>query len=473
VPVRGVEPMSLRIQGERLKVVEGRLPTFGADEVIVGVPLSKRVRDCRVGDTLLFNVTPFKVVGLFTHDGAYASEVWGDVVRITGATQRPFRQRLVALRSPGIDAAGVPAISRAIEDDPRTPMKLQTEKAYFAAQTSNLGGVLTVLATILTTLMGTAAVLGAVNTMLAAVGARTREVGILVALGYRGMSVFLLGLVEAALIGAVGPRLPDRAAAQRPRLHELNTFTEVAFARAPRCSCGRSSRDAGPSAEPSPRGVPRAQPTAALRRLDPGRVSPPDRWRNSRGTRCARSRLRVRGALPGFLRSVVTPFDEASRARPRSGRRLSAVGLFAELPATYREALLEMDGVESVNRWSWFEGSTATPRTSSPAWRSTSTCSSTSTRRSSCPRSSGRRSSRTDAAAWWGPGSSPSSGSRSRHRLLGHLLPSSRGLPDSRPLPTRPRTPRSRTRAWFSWDYLQEVWSATDRAGIPDARSSW
>jgi putative ABC transport system permease protein len=231
VPVRGVEPMSFRIQGERLRVVDGRMPAFGADEVIVGRPLSKRIRDCRVGDTLVFNVTPFKVVGLFTHDGAYASEVWGDVVRITGATQRPFRQRLVALLAPGHD---VSKIAAEIENDPQTPMKLQTERAYFAAQTSNLGGVLMVLATILTILMGTAAVLGAVNTMLAAVGARTREVGILVSLGYRGFSVFLSFLLEAGIIGLAGGLLGCLIVLPLNGLEtgttNWNTFTEVAFA---------------------------------------------------------------------------------------------------------------------------------------------------------------------------------------------------------------------------------------------------
>jgi putative ABC transport system permease protein len=59
----------------------------------------------------------------------------------------------------------------------------------------------------------------------------------------------------------------------------------------------------------------------------------------------------------GFLRSIVTSLEEAVKSA--SSDRLvvsSAVGLFAELPATYREGLLQVDGVESVNRWSWFGG---------------------------------------------------------------------------------------------------------------------
>jgi ABC-type lipoprotein release transport system permease subunit len=231
VTVRGIEPASLAIQGARWRLVEGRAPRFGTDEVVVGKPLTTRMRNCRVGATLVFNVTPFQVVGVFAHEGAYSSEIWGDVDRITAALQRPFRQRVVAKVKPGTD---VDAVARELEDDKRIPVKAQTERAYYRSQTSRLGDVLMFLATVLTSLMGAAAVLGAVNTMLAAVGARTREVGILVALGYRGSSVFLSFLVEAAVIGVVGGLvgcllvLPLNGI--QTSTTNWNTFTDVSFA---------------------------------------------------------------------------------------------------------------------------------------------------------------------------------------------------------------------------------------------------
>lgn len=58
-----------------------------------------------------------------------------------------------------------------------------------------------------------------------------------------------------------------------------------------------------------------------------------------------------------FLRSVVTTLDVA--VRTASTNRItvqSAVSLFAELPAAYRETIAELPGVESVNRWTWFGG---------------------------------------------------------------------------------------------------------------------
>ena len=45
-------------EGE-LELIQGRWPRFGTDEVVVGRPLTTRMKDCRVGDTLMLNVTPF------------------------------------------------------------------------------------------------------------------------------------------------------------------------------------------------------------------------------------------------------------------------------------------------------------------------------------------------------------------------------------------------------------------------------
>lgn len=69
-----------------------------------------------------------------------------------------------------------------------------------------------------------------------------------------------------------------------------------------------------------------------------------------------------------FLRSVLTTMRSA--IEHASGDRLtvqSAVSLFAELPASYRDAIAQVPGVASVNRWTWFggtyqDGSTFFPR---------------------------------------------------------------------------------------------------------------
>jgi ABC-type lipoprotein release transport system permease subunit len=231
VTVRGVEEASFAVHEGRFRLVEGRLPRFGLDEVVVGAPLAGRVEGCRVGETIRVNVTPFLVVGLFQHDGAYASEVWGDAQRLGEAMQKPTRQRLVARAREGADLA---AAARELESDRRTPIVLRSEREYYRSQTSRLGGTLLFLAVLTTSFMGAAAALGAVNTMLASVGSRTREVGVLVSLGYRARAVFLSFLVEAGVVGVLGGLLGSAIVLPlhglRTDVVNWNTFTQVAFA---------------------------------------------------------------------------------------------------------------------------------------------------------------------------------------------------------------------------------------------------
>jgi putative ABC transport system permease protein len=231
VPLRGIQPMSLELMDDHVELVAGRWLEFGSDEVVVGEPLLERMEGAQIGDTITLNITPFKVVGVFHHDGAQAGEIWGDVERMMEALDRPFYQRVVARVVPGTDFA---ALAEEMEGDVRVPSKVQAEPAYLAAQTTFLSGTLNFLAYFLTIVMGASAVLGAVNTMLASVAARTHEIGVLMAVGYRRFAVFLTFLFEAALIGLLGGAagvlmvLPFDGL--QTGLTNFNTFTDVSFA---------------------------------------------------------------------------------------------------------------------------------------------------------------------------------------------------------------------------------------------------
>ncbi len=231
VPLRGVEEASFRIHDHAPRIVDGRAFAFGADEVIVGRSVSERIENCGIGDIVRINVTPFRVVGVFASASAYGSEIWGDVDRVTAALQRPLRQRVVARLADGWTAEQVAA---ELEDDKELAMKVLSEKAYYQSQTTVLSGVLTGLGVFLTVVLGVAAVLGAANTMLAAVGSRTREVGILRAMGFKRGAILLAFLIEAGLIGLLGGVLGALLVLPLNGLEtgtlNWNTFTEVSFA---------------------------------------------------------------------------------------------------------------------------------------------------------------------------------------------------------------------------------------------------
>ncbi|MED5331191.1 MAG: ABC transporter permease [Planctomycetota bacterium] len=231
VPLRGIQSMSLEILGDNVRLVEGRWLQFGSDEVVVGQPLTERMRNARVGDTINLNITPFKVVGVFEHQGAQGNEVWGDVDRMMEALERPVYQRVIARLRPGTD---IGAVAEELRNHSRTPMKVLSEKDYLAAQTPLLRALLSFLAAFLTLIMGASAVLGAMNTMLASVASRTHEIGVLLCLGYSRIAIFLTFLIEAAFIGLIGGSagilltLPFDGL--ETGMTNFNTFTDVSFA---------------------------------------------------------------------------------------------------------------------------------------------------------------------------------------------------------------------------------------------------
>ena len=76
VPLRGVQPMTFEMRGDEVKIVEGRNFAPGTNELIVGSRLVDRIQNCHVDDVLMLNRTPFKVVGVFEHEGQFAGEIW-------------------------------------------------------------------------------------------------------------------------------------------------------------------------------------------------------------------------------------------------------------------------------------------------------------------------------------------------------------------------------------------------------------
>lgn len=201
VPVRGVQEATFAIHGSDLEVVSGRRFVFGSDEVIVGQGLVDRIRDCRVDDVLVFNTTPFRVVGVMRGKGAMNSEVWGDVNRMQEALQRPAFSRVIGQVKPDVDFA---ALSQRMETDERVPAKVQSERDYLQSQTLALSIALSAVGIFLGLVMGIGALFTGVNAMLAAVASRTHEIGILRSIGFRPGAIFLSFLFEAVLLGLLG-----------------------------------------------------------------------------------------------------------------------------------------------------------------------------------------------------------------------------------------------------------------------------
>jgi putative ABC transport system permease protein len=231
VPIRGVQPMSFKINEQNLRIVEGRNLTFGSDEVIVGKRLVGKFRDCSLGDVIEFNTTPFRVVGVFEDDGFFGSEIWGDMERISVALQRPAFNRVIARLAPGVDLA---TFRESIRTDPQYPATLETERFLLNEQTTVLSGILIGLGTFLGVVMGIAAIFTATNTMLAALASRMHEIGVLLAIGFRPGAIFVSFLLESVLLaligGAIGCVLVQPINGIETSTSNFATFSDVSFA---------------------------------------------------------------------------------------------------------------------------------------------------------------------------------------------------------------------------------------------------
>ena len=231
VAIRGIQQQTFAVHGERFKTIEGKRLAQGTDELMVGRSVVDRVSNCKVGDVLMLNTTPFRVVGVFETAGPHNSEIWGDADRLIEALKRPVFSRVIAQLKPGTDVA---ALDERMAGHDRTPSKVITERDYLSGQSGVLSVTLIGIGVFLSIVMGLAAVFTGTNAMLASITARTREIGILLSMGFRPWAIFVSFLAEAMLLGLAGGILACLVILPLNGMEtgttNFATFTEVGFA---------------------------------------------------------------------------------------------------------------------------------------------------------------------------------------------------------------------------------------------------
>jgi ABC-type lipoprotein release transport system permease subunit len=231
VVVRGVLPVALQVH-QNVHIIEGRMFNAALNEVIVGKALVGRYANTKVGSTMHFGRGNWKVVGIFDAGGSsFESEVWADIHNIQDDTQRGAYYACARLKM--VAGTDVEAFIHKIADDPRINLQAQTETDYYKDQ-SVVANQLRALGMIVAIIMGIGAVFAAMNTMYAAVSARTTEIGTLRALGFRPGAVlgsFLLeSLALATAAGVIGVILALPINGFSTSFGNFVTFSTMAFA---------------------------------------------------------------------------------------------------------------------------------------------------------------------------------------------------------------------------------------------------
>jgi putative ABC transport system permease protein len=200
IVVRGVLPVALKVH-DKLHLVAGRMFQPSMREVIVGKGLGGHYRNCAVGSTLHFGRGDWKVVGVFDAGGSsFESEIWADIHDVQADTQRGQYYAIARLKL--IAGADRDALIRRIADDPRINLQAETETQYYKDQ-SVVANQLRWLGLVVAIIMGVGAVFAAMNTMYAAVAARTSEIGTLRALGFSPGAVLTSFLIESLMLASV------------------------------------------------------------------------------------------------------------------------------------------------------------------------------------------------------------------------------------------------------------------------------
>lgn len=194
--LQGYSPNEFAIQ--RFHVVEGRMLT-GNRQILLGRLMAATLKKA-VGDVVEISGTRFGVVGIYETNIGW--EQTGGVVTLRDAQNFLGRPRQVSMI--GVKVKDASRAAALVEDiNTKYPKIYAALSADFAAempdiQSSNamLDGI-SVVALI-------AGGLGVLNTMLMSVFERTREIGVLRALGWRRKSVLAMILREAVLMGLFG-----------------------------------------------------------------------------------------------------------------------------------------------------------------------------------------------------------------------------------------------------------------------------
>ncbi len=200
VQLRAVSATGLALRPQ-VRLVAGRWFRPGQREVVASDRLAARFASLRPGAVFASSGHEFTVVGTFDGgESAFDSEVWLDADEARAAFDRDNYSSVV-LRPE--NSVAREELVRRIETDKRLKLRAQAESEYYASQTTT-AVPLKVLGRFLAVTMSVGACFAAMNTMYAAVGARTREIGTLRVLGFGRAGILAGFMVEGTLLALAG-----------------------------------------------------------------------------------------------------------------------------------------------------------------------------------------------------------------------------------------------------------------------------
>ncbi len=187
----------------KAKIVAGREAKPGTDEAIIGARIRGRFKGIDLGESFTIKKNrAVKIVGVFEDDGSsYESEVWADLDTVRSSFGRSGVSSVrVRLESP----SKFDAFKTTLESDKRLGLQAIRETDYFEKQSEGTSLFIGAMGTLVSVFFSLGAMIGAMNTMYAAVANRMREIGILRAIGFSRSSILFSFLLESVFLAMIG-----------------------------------------------------------------------------------------------------------------------------------------------------------------------------------------------------------------------------------------------------------------------------
>jgi putative ABC transport system permease protein len=228
--LRGLSPEGIEMR-DQVRLASGRWFESGKREIVVGASVARNNPVAGLGKQLRFGRGAWLVVGIMDGGRSSAnSEIFGDVNQISADFGRSEVVSSALVRA--TDPVAVRALVNEIGDDRQLACTAQTERDYYEAQT-NSGKPVEYVGIVVAIIMAVGSSFAAMNTMYAAVGRRTREIGTLRVLGFsRGgilLSFFLESLLLAGLGGLLGCLIVLPLNGFETGIGNFATFSQIAF----------------------------------------------------------------------------------------------------------------------------------------------------------------------------------------------------------------------------------------------------
>jgi putative ABC transport system permease protein len=201
VTLRGVGLQLTKVRPE-LKITEGRLFRPGVRELIAGAGAVKQFSGLSVGSILHLRNVEWTVVGIFTTNGdIHESELLADVDTVGSTLERTGYSSAVGLLT---SADAFEKFKDTLTTDPQLKVDVVREPEYYAQQSKQLTQLINVVGNTVAIIMAIGAMFGALNSMYAAVDARSLEIATLRAIGFGALPVLLSVMIEALALSIVG-----------------------------------------------------------------------------------------------------------------------------------------------------------------------------------------------------------------------------------------------------------------------------